>query len=113
MIADDPQFELGDKIKEVTAHETRRHLVAAGHAFDFGFIPSPPLLGLLGNDKTIAVQLGNVGRMALGRGGNERPDISDGDVVAKDSGHGVGHGGLAVGAGAPSKYKLMFSGQAS
>ena len=84
MVADDEQLELRHEVEEVLPHEARGYLVAPGHRLDLGLVPSSALLGLLGDDQSVTMQFGEVGRMSFGVAGDEGADIGNGGIVAED-----------------------------
>jgi hypothetical protein len=112
VVADDPQLESGSEIKIVAAHEPGGHFIAAGHGLDFDFVPTATLLGFLGNDQSIAVQLGDIGRVSLGGGCDECSNIGDGCIVATDRGDRVNKRRLAVGAGTVGEHEFLLGGSA-
>src|SRR5262249_23109447 len=87
VVADDPQLEFGNEVEEVASHESGGHLIAARHRLDLSLVPPPRLLCLLGDGQPITVKLGNVCWVPLRTSCDERPDISDGSVVAENVGN--------------------------
>ena len=59
------QLELREEVKEVLAHETCRHFVAAGDGLDLRFVPAPALLGLDRCHKARTAQACQVGRVSV------------------------------------------------
>jgi hypothetical protein len=112
VIADDPQLERGHEVEEVLPHEAGGYPVATGERLDLDLIPGTAFLGLLGNDQSMAVQLGEIGGMALGLCGEESCDIGDGRILAHDPEDGACEGRLAVGAGAIGEDELVLAGAA-
>src|SRR6266446_10564858 len=86
MVAGDDQFELGNEVEKVLAHEASCHLIATRRTLDLGFGPSPALFRLGRRYHPGTVKSGKIGRVTLTLAFGERLDRRRPMVIANDPG---------------------------
>ena len=110
VVARNHQLELGHVLKEVLAHEARRHLVAASDRLDLGLVPAPPLLGFDGRHEACATQSGQIGGMPVVARVHERVHRRIGRVITEDRGDDIDEHRLAIRAGAVQEKQRVLAG---